>query len=61
MADIMAGIMADMSSKKATEGVKAKGDVVLHVGSNDLSKGNGSTSTADDIIALAEVIAAKRL
>ena len=51
--------VADISSNKATEGVKAKGDVVLHVGSNGLSKGDGSTSTADDIIALADVIAAK--
>ena len=51
--------VADISPKKATEGVKAKGDVILHVGSNDLSKGNGITSTADDIVALADVIAAK--
>ena len=49
--------MADISSK-VTEGVKTKGDVILHVGTNDLSKDEGSTYTADDIISLADVISA---
>ncbi|XP_071480803.1 uncharacterized protein [Diadema antillarum] len=48
--------VADISAKKVTEGVKAKGDVILHIGSNNVSHGNGSTSTADDITALADGI-----
>ena len=49
--------VADIPSK-VIEGVKAKGDVVLHVGSNELSTSGPNGSTADDIIALADEISA---